>query len=323
MVLPTLAQRLRAGSTVLSSWSCIPEALTVEAISRLGFEAITLDMQHGGHSDDSVIRSLGAIDRRVCHPVVRIPVGRFDMASRALDFGAEAVIAPMINNVEDARAFAKATKYPPLGQRSWGPVFAMPRAGASDGQEWLKQQNHETIAYAMIETREAYEAVDDILAVDGIDGVFVGPADFSIAWSAGSEARSFTERHDGSDRADCSQGRQGGQARSSLLSRPARSGALSQDGLPLLRPWQRLRLSGQGGGKLHRDRSWQHPLMLHGLSRIRAGEAFLKMRQKLGEGHGAFRPRAEARLRIDMAGFARIHEKRTPCRCDVFRRFIA
>lgn len=185
MVLPTLAQRLRAGSTVLSSWSCIPEALTVEAISRLGFEAITLDMQHGGHSDDSVIRSLGAIDRRVCHPVVRIPVGRFDMASRALDFGAEAVIAPMINNVEDARAFAKATKYPPLGQRSWGPVFAMPRAGASDGQEWLKQQNHETIAYAMIETREAYEAVDDILAVDGIDGVFVGPADFSIAWSAG------------------------------------------------------------------------------------------------------------------------------------------
>ncbi|MEP1290962.1 MAG: aldolase/citrate lyase family protein, partial [Nitratireductor sp.] len=114
-----------------------------------------------------------------------IPVGRFDMASRALDLGAEAVIAPMINSLDDARRFAAAMKYPPVGQRSWGPTFAMPRRGPQDGQEWLQSQNGATTAFAMIETREALAALDDILAVPGIDGVFVGPSDFSIAWSGG------------------------------------------------------------------------------------------------------------------------------------------
>jgi 4-hydroxy-2-oxoheptanedioate aldolase len=117
--------------------------------------------------------------------VVRIPVGRFDMASRALDFGADAVIAPMVNTIEDARAFAAAMKYPPLGQRSWGPTFAMGRRRVNDTAAWLARGNAETLAFAMIETREALAILDDILAVPGIDGIFVGPADFSIAWSGG------------------------------------------------------------------------------------------------------------------------------------------
>ncbi|WP_048647907.1 HpcH/HpaI aldolase family protein [Nitratireductor soli] len=181
----SLAARLEAGETVFSAWSGIPDSLTVELVAGLGFDAVTLDMQHGGHHEDSVLRGIAGVRLHGAHPLVRIPVGRFDMASRALDFGAEAVIAPMINTVEDAAAFAAAMKYPPVGARSWGPSFAMPRQGAADAQKWLETANRETLAFAMIETRAALAAVDAILAVDGIDGLLVGPSDFSIAWSQG------------------------------------------------------------------------------------------------------------------------------------------
>lgn len=181
----TLASRLSAGETLFTAWSTIPDALTVEMVAGLGFDAVTMDMQHGGHHEDSVLRGIVPIRARGRHGIVRIPVGRFDMASRALDFGAEAVIAPMVNSVEDARLFAAAMKYPPMGERSWGPTYALPRAGGGKPQDWLNAANGETLAFAMIETRAALEALDDILAVSGIDGVMVGPSDFSIAWSEG------------------------------------------------------------------------------------------------------------------------------------------
>lgn len=181
----SLAKRLEAGETVFTAWSGVPDSLTVELVAGLGFDAVTLDMQHGGHHEDSVLRGVSAVTLRGKHPIVRVPVGRFDMASRALDFGAEAVIAPMINTVEDARRFAAAMKYPPTGERSWGPTFAMPRAGASSQQEWLETANARTLSFAMVETRAALAILDTILGVDGIDGVLVGPSDFSIAWSEG------------------------------------------------------------------------------------------------------------------------------------------
>lgn len=181
----SLAARLRAGETVYTAWSGIPDAVTVEAVAATDFDAVTLDMQHGGHHEDSVLRGAAPIISAGKHPIVRIPVGRFDVASRALDFGAEAVIAPMVNSVADAEAFAQATKYPPTGLRSWGPGFAMPRRRTSDPSTWLAGQNEATISFAMIETRQALDALDGILAVSGIDGVFVGPSDFSIAWTDG------------------------------------------------------------------------------------------------------------------------------------------
>lgn len=185
MTAATLAARLSAGETVFTAWSTLPDALTVEALAATVMDAVTLDMQHGGHHEDSVLRGLAPVIGAGKPALVRVPVGRFDMASRALDFGAEAVIAPMVNTLDDARAFAAAMKYPPVGQRSWGPSFAMPRSGANDAHAWLGEANGRTLALAMIETREALAIVDDILAVPGIDGVFVGPADFSIAWSGG------------------------------------------------------------------------------------------------------------------------------------------
>ena len=181
----SLASRLAAGETLCTAWSGIPDALTVELLAAQGFDAVTLDMQHGGHNEDSVLRSLPAIHRTGKPALVRVPVGRFDMASRALDFGAEAVIAPMVNSVDDARRLAAAAKYPPAGERSWGPTFAFPRHGKGSHADWLRDSNKRTVAYAMIETRDALDALDGILDTPGIDGVFLGPSDFSIAWSRG------------------------------------------------------------------------------------------------------------------------------------------
>ena len=181
----TLASRLADGETIFTAWSGVPDALTVEIIAAQDFEAVTLDMQHGGHHEDSVLRGLLPVLRAGRHAAVRIPVGRFDMASRALDFGAEAVIAPMVNSVADARLFAAAMKYPPLGERSWGPTFAFPRHGKGDFAQWLAESNSRTVSFAMIETRAALDALDSILDTPGIDAIFVGPADFSIAWTNG------------------------------------------------------------------------------------------------------------------------------------------
>ncbi len=184
--MPLLGARMRADETIFSAWSGVPDALAVEIVAAQGFDAVTLDMQHGGHHEDSVLRCMPAILRAAKHGIVRIPVGRWDMASRALDFGAEAVIAPMINSVEDARRFAAATKYPPLGERSWGPTFALPRLGSVPAA-YLGSANTERLAFAMIETREAFAILNDILAVPGIDGIFVGPSDFSLAWTGGAK----------------------------------------------------------------------------------------------------------------------------------------
>ncbi len=181
----SLVARLDAGETLFTAWSGVPDALTVEIVARQGFHAVTLDMQHGGHHEDSVVRCILPVLSAAKHALVRIPVGRFDMASRALDFGAEAVIAPMVNSVEDARRFAASMKYPPVGERSWGPTYAFPRYGKGDFSDWLRDSNQRTLAFAMIETSAALGALDGILDTPGIDGIFVGPSDFSIAWSNG------------------------------------------------------------------------------------------------------------------------------------------
>ncbi len=189
----SLKQRLEADEVVLTSWSGVPDTLTVEIMAAQGFDAVTLDMQHGGHNEDSVLRCLAPVLSAGKAAIVRVPVGRFDMASRALDFGAEAVIAPMINSLADAQAFAAATKYPPLGQRSWGPTYAFPRYGHGDHQEWLRTSNERILSFAMIETREALDVLDDILAVPGIDAIFLGPGDLSIAWTGGRQINSTLE----------------------------------------------------------------------------------------------------------------------------------
>src|SRR5215469_12716737 len=133
----TLVQRLRAGETIFSGWCGLPYPLVAETLGRDGFAAVTLDSQHGLWDLNSILTTIAAVRQGGAAPLVRVPVADFATVSRALDFGAEGIIAPMINSAADARAFAAAAKYPPIGERSWGPHRAMTLAGLADQSIYL------------------------------------------------------------------------------------------------------------------------------------------------------------------------------------------
>ena len=141
-------------------------------------------MQHGAIDLDGAMRAIQGVALAGKPTIARVPVGGFALASQLLDAGASGILAPMINSGDDARRLVEFVKFPPLGQRSWGPRTALPWSGL-DAAAYLQTANATAQAIAMIETRAALDALDDILAVDGIDGVFVGPSDLSIALSGG------------------------------------------------------------------------------------------------------------------------------------------
>ncbi|WP_394689150.1 HpcH/HpaI aldolase/citrate lyase family protein [Hoeflea sp.] len=180
-----LRENLDRDVSLITAWSTSPSLEIAGALAACPFDAVTVDMQHGGHDEGSAFASMRLIHARGKPGLLRIPVGRNDLASRALDMGFEAVIAPMVNSVADAQEFADAMKYPPLGNRSWGPMRALELHSQDTPESYFKSANRKTLAIAMIETREAFAALDDLLSVEGIDGVFVGPSDLSISWSGG------------------------------------------------------------------------------------------------------------------------------------------
>ncbi len=181
----TLAPRLRSGETVFSGWCGLPYPIVAETLARDGFSAVTIESQHGLWDVGGILAGVAAVRQGGAAPIVRVPLGDFALVSRALDFGAEGIIAPMINTPADARAFAAAAKFPPLGERSWGPHRAMTLGGVSDMATYLREANDHVITLAMIETRTALQNFDAIIATPGIDGFFLGPSDLSIALSDG------------------------------------------------------------------------------------------------------------------------------------------
>ena len=180
-----LARRLRAGETVYGAWCMIGSPVVAETIAREGFAAVVLDAQHGLWDVSSLVAGAGAVNHAGAAPMVRVPLNDFALVSRALDFGAEAIIAPMINDADDAGRLAAAAKYPPVGERSWGPIRAMPLQGYSAPVDYLREANSGTLAFAMIETAAALANVEAIAATPGIDALFVGPYDLATALSSG------------------------------------------------------------------------------------------------------------------------------------------
>lgn len=184
MMSDTIAERFASGESLLMGWISLPEPLVAEAVVRAGFPTVLVDMQHGLVDLASAIRILSGIRAAGGRALVRIPVGEHATASRLLDAGADGVVAPMIESAADAAAFAAFMKYPPDGSRSWGPTRAVQLDGRG-ADVYRSGANRATMAIAMIETRQALAEIDAILATPGIDGVFVGPADLSIAISGG------------------------------------------------------------------------------------------------------------------------------------------
>jgi 4-hydroxy-2-oxoheptanedioate aldolase len=179
-----LVERLRAGRPLFTAWCGLPEPAIAGLLAREGFDAVTFDMQHGAIGADAVIRAIPLVGAAGKPALVRTPVDAFPLASQLLDAGASAVIAPMINSAEEAARFAAHLKYPPRGERSWGPHGALALSGLAP-KDYFAAANEVCLGFAMIETREALGAIDAILAVEGLDAIFVGPSDLSIALSNG------------------------------------------------------------------------------------------------------------------------------------------
>src|SRR5688572_27261732 len=156
----SLARRLRAGETVFTGWCPLGAPVVAETLAREGFSTVTLDQQHGLWDTAATVVGIAAVRAGGAAPVVRIPLGAFAIASRVLDMGAEGIVAPMINTVADARALVSATKFPPLGERSWGPQRAMTLAGVVDAKAYLRDANENIVNLAMIETKTALANID-------------------------------------------------------------------------------------------------------------------------------------------------------------------
>jgi 4-hydroxy-2-oxoheptanedioate aldolase len=193
----TLAKRFRDGETVFSGWCGLPYPLVAEALAREGFPAVTIESQHGLWDVAGILHGIAAVRQGGAAPIVRVPLNDFALVSRSLDFGAEGIIAPMINTPADARAFAAAAKFPPVGERSWGPHRAMTLGGVPDMPTYLREANDHVVTFAMIETRAALQNFDAIIGTPGIDGFFLGPSDLSIALSDGKTVDPLSKEVDG------------------------------------------------------------------------------------------------------------------------------
>lgn len=176
----TLKVALAGGGTAINAWCSIGSSYVAEVVAGLGFDAVTIDLQHGAIDYATAFTMLQAISTTPASPMVRVPWNDPALLMKLLDAGAQGVICPMINTAEEARAFVGACRYPPLGFRSLGPNRAIQYAG----KDYWRTADREILLLAMIETRAGVENLDAILATEGLDGVYVGPGDLSLAYGA-------------------------------------------------------------------------------------------------------------------------------------------
>ncbi|WP_298281323.1 HpcH/HpaI aldolase/citrate lyase family protein [Acidocella sp.] len=176
----SLQQKWAAGETVLNGWLAIPDGFAAETMAHQGWDSLTIDMQHGVNDYLAAVRMLTAISTKPVIPMVRVPWREPGIIMKMLDAGALGIICPMINSAADAAEFVSYLRYPPLGQRSFGPIRALLAHGADYGA----RANGLVTGFAMIETRAALDHLDAILATPGLDAVYIGPADLSLALGA-------------------------------------------------------------------------------------------------------------------------------------------
>lgn len=178
-----MTDRLRdvwaGGGTGLGAWLSTREPLLAEAASLAGYDYVCVDMQHGLSSFEHVVTMLYAMARTEPTPLVRVPWNEQGIIGRVLDAGAYGVIIPMVNTAQDAQAAVNSCYYAPVGTRSMGPAGVSARAGR---EGYYNTANERVLCIPMIETKQAVENLDAILAVPGIDAVYVGPADLSITY---------------------------------------------------------------------------------------------------------------------------------------------
>ncbi len=173
-----LRELLRAGQPIVNAWLAIPSTYSAEVIGHQGFDSVTVDLQHGMIGFDAAMPMLQALSATPAVPLVRVSKNDYALVMQLLDAGAYGVICPMISTPEEAVRFASYCRYPPAGQRSYGPARGLLYGGGN----YFQHANEEILALAMLETREAVANADAILATPGLDGIYIGPNDLCLAY---------------------------------------------------------------------------------------------------------------------------------------------
>lgn len=163
------------GEKTVNGWLSIPSSFSAEVMAQQGWDSLTIDTQHGLIDYQSATTMLQAISTTETVPIVRVPWREPGIIMKMLDAGAYGVLCPMVNSAGQAAELVSYCRYPPEGQRSFGPIRALLYAGA----DYPSHANDEILVIAMIETREALNNLDDIAATPGIDALYIGPADLS------------------------------------------------------------------------------------------------------------------------------------------------
>jgi 4-hydroxy-2-oxoheptanedioate aldolase len=173
----TFKHALRAGQVQIGMWSSLCDGLSVEILAQAGFDWLLLDTELAPNELPMVVRQLQAISAGSCQAIVRPPWNDAVMIKRFLDAGAQSLLVPMIQNADEARRAVAATRYPPRGIRGFSAAARASGFGRVDN--YYGQCEDELCVLVQIETRAALAKIEEIAAVDGVDGIFIGPGDLS------------------------------------------------------------------------------------------------------------------------------------------------
>lgn len=177
----TFRDRIETSSRPLAGgWVCTGSALVAEIMAGAGLDWLLVDMEHGPNTLDTVLAQLQAIDGSGTTPVVRVPVGDIVTIKQVLDLGAQNLLVPMVSSAEEAQGIVEAVRYPPRGRRGVGSALAR-SARWNRIDDYLQNADAYVSLFVQIETAAGVDAADQIAAVDGIDGVFVGPSDLAAS----------------------------------------------------------------------------------------------------------------------------------------------
>ncbi len=172
-----LKELFKSGKPIINSWLAVPSSFSAEVMANQGWDSLTIDMQHGLVDYSNAVSMLQAISTTETTPMARVNWNVPGQIMKILDAGCYGIICPMVSNRKEAENFVQACQYPPKGYRSFGPI----RASIYSGGDYAKNADEEILKLAMIETKEALDKLDEILDTPNLDGVYIGPADLSLA----------------------------------------------------------------------------------------------------------------------------------------------
>ena len=166
---------LKAGKPQIGLWSSLSSNYSVEVIAGAGFDWILLDTEHSPADLENLLTQLQAAAPYPAHPVVRVPWNDMVTMKRVLDIGAQSLLVPYVSTDEEASKAVSYTRYPPAGVRGVAGTTRATRFGRI--KDYARRAHEEICVLVQVETQAALDNIDAICAVEGIDGVFIGPAD--------------------------------------------------------------------------------------------------------------------------------------------------